>query len=337
MLPRTIQGELPEAAPPAGHDYAAAFESVSHDPRDPDPYLALYLDRSLPIDEQVRAALARDLQSFSRRVLHRVFKPFARVAIAVLGLVKIFIPNAFTSSKILHRLIHWGLEYFVSPEANYLIMRHFHVGTEISAFVAANAPVPVETHPLRPKVLKDVEGEIFLKHDLNLYNFLIRLNSALRKAGTQLRPPARLNFDMITDGPFDIAPFRRRWTNFIDVASAIEIYTPMYQFWLTDNDFRRAYLSLQLDETMGIYVAMMLGDPTHLALVNNRHPLVPLSAFRAGHRLVLHGLASECLHSLLVHHKRLQKKLDAQGITAPPPGAHGLGALMGKTNPGGGA
>ena len=45
------------------------------------------------------------------------------------------------------------------------------------------------------------------------------------------------------------------------------------------------------------------GDATHLALVNNRHPWVPLSSLRAGHRLVLHGLSTELLHAVLVHHK----------------------------------
>jgi hypothetical protein len=36
-----------------------------------------------------------------------------------------------------------------------------------------------------------------------------------------------------------------------------------------------------------------------LFLVNNKHPLVPLSTLRAGHRLVLHGLATEVLHTAL--------------------------------------
>jgi hypothetical protein len=35
-------------------------------------------------------------------------------------------------------------------------------------------------------------------------------------------------------------------------------------------------------------------------LLNNKHPLVPLSTLRAGHRLVLHGLSTEMLHCLLM-------------------------------------
>jgi len=38
--------------------------------------------------------------------------------------------------------------------------------------------------------------------------------------------------------------------------------------------------------------------------------LIPLSTLQAGYRLLLHGLAAECLHATLVQFKR-------QGRTAP--------------------
>ena len=93
-------------------------------------------------------------------------------------------------------------------------------------------------------------------------------------------------------------------SNLLDLQSAIELFTPLYQLLLTDNDFWRAANSLQLDETIGIYAAQILQAPEHLMLVNNHHPLVPLSTLRAGHRLVLHGLSSEMLHCLLLQKKR---------------------------------
>jgi len=63
---------------------------------------------------------------------------------------------------------------------------------------------------------------------------------------------------------------------------------------------------LQLDETIGTYVSALLGTPATLALINNKHPMVPLSTLRAGFRLVLHGLATESQHALLVRRKREQ-------------------------------
>jgi hypothetical protein len=55
-----------------------------------------------------------------------------------------------------------------------------------------------------------------------------------------------------------------------------------------------------------LYVARLLGDPTLVALANNKHPLVPLTTLRAGFRLVLHGLSTELLHARLVEAKRAQ-------------------------------
>jgi hypothetical protein len=103
-----------------------------------------------------------------------------------------------------------------------------------------------------------------------------------------------------------------RWTNFIDLQTAIELYTPLYQLLLTDHDFWRAANSLQLDETVGLYVARLLGTTWTPGLINNRHPLVPLSTLRAGFRLVLHGLATEMQHALLVRCKHEQTQRAAQ-------------------------
>lgn len=118
------------------------------------------------------------------------------------------------------------------------------------------------------------------------------------------------NFDSVSDCGFDIDvdALPRRWLNFIDVETAIELYTPMYQLFLTDSDFWRACNSLQLDETVALYTSRILGDTSYLGLVNNKHPLVPLSTLQAGYRLLLHGLAAESLHAVLVRHKRGNRK-----------------------------
>ncbi|MNR54070.1 hypothetical protein D3C85_1741940 [compost metagenome] len=97
-----------------------------------------------------------------------------------------------------------------------------------------------------------------------------------------------------------------RKSNFLDLMTAIECFTPVYQFFLTDNDFWRATNSLQLDETIGILASKVIGSNDRLALINNKHPMVPLSTLRAGFRLVLHGLATEQLHALLVELKHKQ-------------------------------
>jgi len=60
------------------------------------------------------------------------------------------------------------------------------------------------------------------------------------------------------------------------------------------------------EEDVASLAAKLIGDPSYVSLVNNKHPLIPLSTLQAGYRLLLHGLAAECLHATLVQFKRQQ-------------------------------
>ena len=128
----------------------------------------------------------------------------------------------------------------------------------------------------------------------------------VRAQQREITRPASLDTRGISEHDFGIEDMPKRWHNFVDLQTAIELFTPIYQLFLTDNDFWRATNSLQLDETIAIYVARILEQPHNLVLLNNKHPLVPESTLRAGQRLVLHGLASEMLYELLVRTKRVQ-------------------------------
>jgi hypothetical protein len=294
------------------------FETLTHDTRDPNPWLALYLDRSIQLDDEAKCALLTSMASRSRQFLLPIMRPLARLGMIVIQLIKIFIPKGFTSSRVLHRLIYWGLKYFVSPEANFLIVRHFHIGSEILAFIASNVPTAkMQLNPLKPATLEDLLDDTFLKHDLNLFNFVIALNKQLREQGRDIEPQQPVNFAAITDGPFPLAAFPRRWTNVIDVQTAIELYTPLYQLFLTDHDFWRAANSLQLDETIGVYVARILNSAQYLGLINNKHPMVPLTTLSAGFRLMLHGLAAETLHATLREFKHKQAKAEQDWALQP--------------------
>jgi hypothetical protein len=280
------------------------FLHATHDPRDPSPWLAMYLDQSTPLPDHVKQAWLSDLASPSRQFLLPFVRPIAKLSMILIQILKLLLPKRWSASKTLHRLLVWGLKGFVSPEANWLILRHFHLGAQIIEFVERNAPVSVPLSPLKPLTIDALADELFLKHDLNLFNFIIRLGQALRDEGKKLTAVDEVDFSMITEPPLALSAMPQTKLNWIDVQTAIEIFTPVYQLFLTDNDFWRAANSLQMDETMGVYVATLLNTPQHLLLLNNKHPLVPLSTLHAGHRLVLHGLSTEMLHCLLSEMKR---------------------------------
>ncbi|WP_374536245.1 DUF6999 family protein [Chitinimonas taiwanensis] len=282
------------------------FLAHEHDTRDPNPWLALYLDQSTPLPDHVKQAWLADSSSLARQFLLPFIRPLARTLIVLIQVIKVFVPRRWAASRLLHWLLAEGLKRLVSPEANWLVMRHFHLGGQILEFIAKNSPVPVDTAPLRPIVLDDLKDELFLKHDLNLFNFVIRLNQALRFTEQQLGPVAAPDFSMIVEPPIMLEDFAHGALNKVDLQTAIECFTPIYQLFLTDNDFWRAANSLQLDETIGVYAATILNAPQHLILLNNKHPLVPQSTLRAGYRLVLHGLSTEMLHALLMQLKMAQ-------------------------------
>lgn len=291
------------------------FLNQQYDPRDPNPWLAMYLDRSTPLDDEVKRAWLADSSSRSRQFVLPFMRPLARTLIVLIQVIKVFTPRRLAFSRTLHRLLAWGMENFLRPEANWLILRHFHLGSQVLEFIGRNSGVEVPANPLRPAAVADVREDMFLVHDLNLFNFVIRLNQNLQAAGRELQFVAEPDLSMIRQPALRLEDMPRRRRNFLDLQSSIELFTPIYQLLLTDSDFWRATNSLQLDETIGVYVATILDARAHLILLNNKHPLVPLSTLRAGFRLTLHGLSTEMLHAFLVA-RREQQVVAAAAVAA---------------------
>ena len=243
-------------------------------------------------------------------------RPLVFLFFCMVKVLRVISPKYPNLNGLLHKTIHWGLRTFVTPEGNRVILRHFHVGSELTAFVRENAGVgdKVTKWPLTPTRLKDIEPDLFLQHDLNIFNFVIEMNAALRAEGRELMPPERIDFSMISDEFPPFEEFPRKWHNFVDVQTAVEFYTPIYALMLPRDDFVRASSSLQLDEVMAIYIARILGTSYHMAFVKNGHPLVALSTLQAGYRLMMHGLDSEAMHGWL----RVMKARQAAGLPLDP-------------------
>ena len=291
------------------------FDPDRYDPKDPDPWLALWLDVSTPVEDEAKAALLRGEYSLTRRLFLPVAKPFIFVWFILVRIFRRISPKWPNAPKTLHNLIHWGLKSFATPDANTLVLRHFNIGTEILSFIQANSGFgPFNTTPLRPRKLEDLKDNVFLQHDLNVYIFIAELSMKLRETGRDLEPPAELDFSMISDAPFEFEPFPDGPLNVFDIQTAIEMYAPLYALFLPDADYDRAANSLQLDETFAIYVAKLLGTDYHLSFVANGHPTLPEPGLTAARRLMLHGLDAEGLHGFL----RLMKKRQADGLPLDP-------------------
>ena len=286
------------------------YDMAAHDFSDPDPWKALELDQSTFFDASAKAALLRGNASRSRQFLLPVVRPLARLSIILVQLIRIFIPNRLTSSWMLHSLIVWGMRNFLSADANYLIIRHFHIGTQILGFLARNIHgAEVATHPLKPVSLDDFRDNLYIQHDLNIFNFIIQANAL--GGSFDPRPLADVDFSAIEDIDSLLPILPNRWTNILDLQTAIELYTPLFGVFLSDREFWRSANSLQLDETIAIYVARIFNREGIVAMVHNRHPCVPISTLEAGFRLMLHGLDAENLYGFIRFMRDEQNKLHA--------------------------
>nr|WP_261387597.1 hypothetical protein [Chitinophaga pinensis] len=101
------------------------YEQMPHDTRNPSHWHALFLDKSIPFNPDAKAAFLYDSSTKSRQFLYPVIKAFARISIVLMQVFKIFIPNLINAPKMLHKSLFWGMRYFITPEANFLILRHF--------------------------------------------------------------------------------------------------------------------------------------------------------------------------------------------------------------------
>lgn len=280
--------------------------NYKHDFNDPDPWLALELDKSTFIEDRVKRALMDSNRSRSRRILLPIIRPLARLSIVLIQILRIFLPNSLTSSKTLHYFITFGMKYFIRPEANYLIFRHFHIGSQILKFLGDNIEnVSIKSHPLSPQKIEDFRDNVFVQHDLNIYNFIIQVNEHLKENNTDIKTLdlKKIDFSAIKEFDSKIEELPNKWHNCLDLQSAIEIYTPAFALLLSDTDFWRASNSLQLDETVAVYTAKIFGESFIVSMVNNKHPMVPLSTMEAGFRLMIHGLDAENLYGFIKHMK----------------------------------
>ncbi len=285
--------------------YEQSFDPSNVDPRNPDPWLALYLDLSLPMSDSAKAAMLRGHRGFSRRVFLPLVKPFARLSIILVQLIRFVIPSSFQSPRILHLLIYWGLKTYASKDTNTLILRHMHIGTQILRFIASNTP-DIEittTQALRPTSLEGLIDNTFTTHDLNLFNFIIELNTQFREQGRVLEPVKNIDYSEIQPETIVLDDLPDKWHNVLDIQTAIELYTPLYALFQSDEDFWRACNSLQLDETIAIYICTICNTQKPLSIVNNGHPTVPISTLKSGFRLMVHGLDAENLYGFLVKQK----------------------------------
>ena len=154
-----------------------------------------------------------------------------------------------------------------------------------------------------PKTVWDIRPNQIIQHDVNLFNFVTYFN----QTGSYPEKGTALNFSAIEPIDLKLEDMPNKFTNFLDLESAIELVTPLFHLLTTDEEFWRASISLQLDETIATYFSTLIGNFDRMSFVVNKHPLFPNSTLEASTRLAIHGLSTEILYEALTRMKSGQE------------------------------
>lgn len=267
---------------------------TSYDRRDPSLWMVAANDDALPADALSKRLWLRNLQNPTRYYVLPVIKVVTGVLMFFCVVFKRLCPLKFHAYGLLHEIIYFFMKHFVTSEANWLILRHLNVESNLLNFVIANSPYP---HAPRaesyPQTVADVRNNALLDHDLNLYNGIAD-TSGWPEEFNAGRP---IDYGAMRPIEIKVQTREKRWTQFLDMESAIELVKLGYCLLHTEQEFERAVNSFQFDITLAIRVAQITGDPSLNHMVDNPYALYPVGPFGLARRLVLHALFCEYLHA----------------------------------------
>jgi hypothetical protein len=263
---------------------------------------ALEEDDAVPMDPKVRSLWVRNLRSPLRRNLLSLVRIVRTLTLYLFYFFRRALPGflQFSFPGLLQRIICFFMEWFVAPEANYLILNHFWTESNLLNFIIANSRNgrSIEPVALYPERIRDLLTHTFVKHDIAMFNALHDLGPVDRESWPV--PPGKLDFSTMRPPGAEIDPDRRRWTQFIDFETAHELFKATFCLLLTWEEYERSTTSLQFDHSLAVRIAGIVGDPSLADLASNRYPLLITGPTGIGRRFILHGLFVEYMHERLM-------------------------------------
>lgn len=225
----------------------------------PTIYDAILWDPMVPVDDEARAIAVRDLKRPSRRRLLGIARVVSLVAVFGIRVLKRVLPFQFSWHRAIDVLCVWFIRRFVSPEAGWLLLRHFVVETNLLRFLAkACGDASVRSPTLRPTTLAQLGDGAVIVHDVNAYAFVVDLGKA-KGRDLSARDPRTLDASDLVVPPLDCEPERRRWLN-LDIETSLYLMNIPFCLFTTEDEYERAVNSFQLDESFMAALAAVTGD-----------------------------------------------------------------------------
>ncbi|MEJ2042220.1 MAG: hypothetical protein P8X74_08555 [Reinekea sp.] len=259
---------------------------------------ALQFDNSFPIEQEAVELWLRDLDNPFRWTVRPILQFFFAILLHVTWFLKRLPLPQFRAHKLLQSLICWFCKYWVSYEANLLILRHYTTESNLLNFLALNSgKTPPELLRLFPKQISDMREDSFVKHDQELF----RVFRELGYWQNQGRKIEAKEPDWSAWQPIDMSEFKvvRRRTQIIDFESAHSLFMCLFCLLLTREEYRDAINGFNLDQSIAIRLGEILQRPEFAEMSYNKFPLYLVGPWNLSQRFLMHGFFTEYLYAAL--------------------------------------
>lgn len=269
---------------------------------------ALTGDGSLPLDDVAKEYWLKDLQNPLRIIILPTLRILLTITLHITYYIKRLMPIQFKAHGFLQWQICFFMKYFVRPEANVLILRHFQAESNLLNFVIDNSgKEDVEPVLIYPKMIRDLMVQTFVHHDQGVLMTM-----------RDLQDPDRTNWPIEADelswknwNPVgvDYGIHRKKFTQFLDFETAHELFKTSFCFWLTAKEYEAAINSFQFDHSVGLLIDEIVGA-THFAdIAYNRFPMILVGPTGLSYRFLMHGFFVEHVHA---HLEKMRASLGLQ-------------------------
>jgi len=259
---------------------------------------ALVGDDSLPLDAAAKEYWVKDLQNPLRIIVLPTLRMMLTITLHITYYLKRLIPIQWKAHGFLQWQICFFMKYFVRPEANILILRHFQAESNLLNFVIDNSGKDnVEPVLIYPKMIRDLMVQTFVHHDQGVLMTMRDLEQPDRTqwpiekgdlAWTNWKP-VRVDYSMN----------RKKWTQFLDFETAHELFKTSFCFWLTSKEYEAAINSFQFDHSVGLLIDDIVGAAHFADIAYNRFPMIIVGPSGLSYRFLMHGFFVEHVHAHL--------------------------------------
>lgn len=270
---------------------------------------AISVDDSLPIESAAVELWMKDLENKFRWVLRPLLQFFFATLLHIVWFLKRLPLPQFSAHSVLQKTICWFCTYFVSPEANLLILRHFSTESNILNFLSENTGHEHRIN-LYPKKIRDMLTDTFVNHDQELFECFIKLGGKKQTSkGANKQEYKWSSWHPIEMNEFSI---KKRATQILDFETSHALFMCLFCLLLKKDEYRDAINGFNLDQSIAIRIGEIINDPTLSEYAYNKYPQYLVGPWNLGQRFLMHGFFTEHLYAKLEGIRATQLKHDLE-------------------------